>query len=148
MNNQVPEPTHESLSNNDGADTSRDSANENLSARTGTVTITRTAASVTTGEDVLPLTLRARPHVTWDENVEDNEGLGRKSSKRCCIFHKQRDFGESSTDSSGDSDDSESSSSSGGGFPRQRMRKSGKQKTRIARPKQGKKVPDYQLYHA
>ena len=43
---------------------------------------------------------------TRDENVEDNEGLGRKSSKRCCIFHKQRDFGESSTDSSdNDSDD-------------------------------------------
>ena len=49
--------------------------------------------------------------------MEDNEGLGRKSSKRCCIFHKPRAFGESSTDSSdNDSVGSESSSSSGGGF--------------------------------
>ena len=39
-----------------------------------------------------------------DESVVDNEGLGKKSSKRCCIFHKQRPFGESSTDSSDDDD--------------------------------------------
>jgi hypothetical protein len=42
--------------------------------------------------------------------------MGRKSSKRCCIFHKQRPFGESSTDSSdyesdheGDEDDGDKS---------------------------------------
>jgi hypothetical protein len=35
-----------------------------------------------------------------DQDVIDNEGMGRKSSKRCCIFHKPRPFGESSTDSS------------------------------------------------
>ena len=71
--------------------------------------------------------------------------MGRKSSKRCCIFHKQRDFGESSTDSSDyDSDGSGSSSSSGGP-------ESDKKKP-ITRRKTGKikpeKVPDYQRYHA
>jgi len=84
--------------------------------------------------------------------VQDNEGLGRKSSKRCCIFHKQRAFGESSTDSSDnndDDDDSESSSSSGGGFPSQRRpRTKMKDRKPIARPKQGGNVPDHQRYHA
>jgi protein phosphatase 1 regulatory subunit 11 len=121
-------------------------------SQTATMTITQTAAHPDgTSEDVvLPLTLRGRPTVTWDENVEDNEGLGRKSSKRCCIFHKQRDFGESSTDSSdNDSDDSGSSSSSGGGFSTRKKGAKGKKKERrkIARPKQSK-VPNSQKYHA
>ena len=95
----------------------------------------------------------------------NNEGLGRKSSKRCCIFHKQRPFGESSTDSSdNDSDESGSSSSSGGGFSGGGKKaaagggggkkKKGKKKrgNKIARPKSSgdgvKKVPDFQRYHA
>ena len=126
----------------------------------------------------LPLTLRGQSRVTWyantilstsefmssmffhnlfnhahyrrDENVEDNEGLGRKKSKRCCIFHKEREFGESSTDSSDNEsgNDSDSSSSGGGGFSSTKKR-SGKKKERrrIARPKQSK-VPNYQRYHA
>ncbi|GAO49041.1 hypothetical protein SAICODRAFT_71401 [Saitoella complicata NRRL Y-17804] len=50
--------------------------------------------------------------VQWDEDVVDNEGLGRKSSKVCCIFHKQRAFGESSSESSSsDSSSSENSDS-------------------------------------
>ena len=31
---------------------------------------------------------RAGPSVKWAEDTVDNELLGRKSSKRCCIFHK------------------------------------------------------------
>jgi protein phosphatase 1 regulatory subunit 11 len=80
-----------------------------------------------------------------EEETVDNEGLGRKSSKRCCIFHKQRDFGESSTDSSDDDDDDDGSdSSSSGGPPKGSQRK-------IARPKQNKKPSsnkDAQRYHA
>ena len=68
----------------------------------------------------------------------NNEGMGRKSSKRCCIFHKQRAFGESSTDSDYDSDKSDGSSS-GGGADR---------KGKIARPKKNKEVPDFQRFHA
>jgi len=117
-----------------------------------TVTITHQTATSTNEEEVLPLTLRARPNVTWNEDVQDNEGLGRKSSKRCCIFHKQRAFGESSTDSSddgdGDGNGSESSSSSGGGFPSQRRSNKNKNDRKpIARPKHGK-VPNHQRYHA
>ncbi|UNI20082.1 Type 1 phosphatases regulator ypi1 [Purpureocillium takamizusanense] len=48
--------------------------------------------------------------VQWAEDVVDNEGLGRKSSKVCCIYHKPKAVGESSDESS--SDDSSSSSDS------------------------------------
>ncbi|KAI2489056.1 Protein phosphatase inhibitor [Fragilaria crotonensis] len=108
-----------------------------------TMTITETAVAQ---HEILQLTLRGTPTVTWDENTLDNEGLGRKSSKRCCIFHKQRAYDESSTDSSDiESDQSESSGASGD-------RKMPAKKTRgkkIARPKQGKSnIPDSQRFHA
>ncbi|KAH8730063.1 phosphatase inhibitor-domain-containing protein [Phaeosphaeriaceae sp. PMI808] len=62
------------------------------------------------------LRLRAEPaerrHIQWAEDVIDNEGMGKKSSKVCCIYHKPRAAGESSEeDSSGDSS-SESESDS------------------------------------
>ncbi|KAF8419668.1 type 1 phosphatases regulator YPI1 [Tirmania nivea] len=57
------------------------------------------------------LRLRGGPiqdrRVTWGEDVIDNEELGRKKSKVCCIFRRARSFGESSSeDSSSDSDSS------------------------------------------
>ena len=48
----------------------------------------------------LVLRLNPRPHISFAEDTVDNEHLGRKSSKRCCIYHKKRPFGESSTESS------------------------------------------------
>jgi protein phosphatase 1 regulatory subunit 11 len=104
------------------------------------------------GELLLPwwnirVGLGAQPLLEWcgrEEGVVDNEGLGRKSSKRCCIFHKQRDFGESSTDSS-DVDSDGSSSESSGGPPKKVSKPKGKGK--IAGVKKGK-VPDHQRFHA
>jgi len=52
---------------------------------------------------------RAR-QIRWAEDVVDNEGLGKKSSKVCCIYHKTRPVGESSSES--DSSDSGSSANS------------------------------------
>ncbi|KAJ8116897.1 hypothetical protein ONZ43_g4338 [Nemania bipapillata] len=52
--------------------------------------------------------------VQWAESVIDNEGLGRKSSKVCCIYHAPREVGESSDESSSDSSSSDSDSDSGG----------------------------------
>ncbi|ODQ65841.1 hypothetical protein NADFUDRAFT_41830 [Nadsonia fulvescens var. elongata DSM 6958] len=49
--------------------------------------------------------------VRWEEDVIDNEFLNRKKSKICCIFHKQRAFGESSGEE--DSSGSDTSSCSG-----------------------------------
>ena len=96
-------------------------------------------------EPVLRLQLRPQSNVSWDTDVVDNEGMGRKSSKRCCIWHKQRAFGESSTESEDGDDGSTSSSSSGGGG-------SGKAQRPVAKKKsQGpndSKVPDFQRFHA
>ena len=90
----------------------------NISAGAATTTMVITQQNAEADNNVLRLSLRPRPNVTWDQGVVNNEGLGRKSSKRCCIFHKQRAFGESSTESSGgddSGDDGSTSSSSGGG---------------------------------
>ncbi|KAH4067178.1 type 1 phosphatase regulator YPI1 [Parastagonospora nodorum] len=61
------------------------------------------------------LRLRAEPterrRIQWAEDVVDNEGMGKKSSKVCCIYHKPRAADESSDDeSSGSSSDSDSDS--------------------------------------
>lgn len=45
--------------------------------------------------------------ITWDSSVIDNEHLDKKSSKKCCIFHKKRRFDESDTESEGEDSDSE-----------------------------------------
>jgi protein phosphatase 1 regulatory subunit 11 len=122
---------------------------------TATMVITQQQQQSETNDvgPILRLSLRPQPNVTWDQNVINNEGLGRKSSKRCCIFHKQRAFGESSTESSeedGDDDDnnSTSSSSSGGGGSGRAQRPIAKKKKkkmgRVGKPK----VPDYQRFHA
>ncbi|KAJ2803438.1 Type 1 phosphatases regulator ypi1 [Coemansia guatemalensis] len=49
-------------------------------------------------------------HVRWEEDVVDNEGQGRKSSKVCCIYHRERAVGESDTESSCSSSGSDSDS--------------------------------------
>ncbi|KAF2769652.1 hypothetical protein EJ03DRAFT_271840 [Teratosphaeria nubilosa] len=40
------------------------------------------------------------PRVRWAEDVIDNEGMGKKSSKVCCIYHKPKEPGDSDSDSS------------------------------------------------
>ncbi len=55
-------------------------------------------------QDPAYLTLRLqvmqRPSVNWGEDVIDNEGMGKKSSKRCCIWHKKKKFAESDSEES------------------------------------------------
>ncbi|KAF9435310.1 Type 1 phosphatases regulator ypi1 [Entomortierella beljakovae] len=53
--------------------------------------------------------------VQWDDDVVDNEHMGKKKSKICCIFKRQKEFGESSDESSSDSDSDSSGSESDGG---------------------------------
>ena len=47
-------------------------------------------------------TTQGRGGVTWSGDVVDNEHMGKKKSKKCCIYHKPRTFGEWS-----DSEDSD-----------------------------------------
>jgi protein phosphatase 1 regulatory subunit 11 len=42
--------------------------------------------------------------VTWDEGVVDNENMGKKSSKICCIYRKPWQFGHSDSEDSEDED--------------------------------------------
>mmetsp|Transcript_31334 Transcript_31334/g.23281 ORF Transcript_31334/g.23281 Transcript_31334/m.23281 type:complete len:99 (-) Transcript_31334:53-349(-) len=70
-----------------------------------TLTETIPQSGVSTNNQVLVLRLReAKKGITWTEDTIDNEHLGRKSSKRCCIFHKKKHFGESDSDET-DSED-------------------------------------------
>jgi len=48
--------------------------------------------------------------VVWRDDVIDNEGAGKKSSKICCIYHKPKKFDESSSEESSDSDSDSSCS--------------------------------------
>ncbi|XP_066529694.1 E3 ubiquitin-protein ligase PPP1R11 [Hoplias malabaricus] len=43
--------------------------------------------------------------VEWSSDTVDNEHLGRRSSKCCCIYEKPRQFGESSTESEGEDEE-------------------------------------------
>ncbi|KAJ7880760.1 phosphatase inhibitor-domain-containing protein [Mycena olivaceomarginata] len=63
---------------------------------------------------------RSRARVAWDENVVDNEGCGRKSSKICCIYHKPKEFDESSSEDDSSDEDSDSSLDDGRARPRPR----------------------------
>ncbi|KAG4306550.1 hypothetical protein PORY_000538 [Pneumocystis oryctolagi] len=58
--------------------------------------------------------LRGAPserRVRFDETAVDNEGMGKKKSKICCIYHKPREYDESSsdTDTSSESEDCKNS---------------------------------------
>ena len=64
----------------------------------------------------LVLTRREQRHVSWSEETVDNEFMGKKKSKKCCIYRKPRQWDESSSDESNSSDfdsDEEVSTSSG-----------------------------------
>ncbi|XP_063287692.1 E3 ubiquitin-protein ligase PPP1R11 [Pelobates fuscus] len=73
-----------------------------------------TSSTVTTESETQPehrsLTLKLRKRkpdkkVEWSCDTVDNEHLGRRSSKCCCIYEKQRAFGESSTESEDEDDE-------------------------------------------
>jgi len=60
---------------------------------------------------------RTEARVQWAEDVVDNEGLGRKSSKVCCIYHAPKPIDESSDESSSDDSSDESGNDDGGARP-------------------------------
>eukprot|EP01063_Lacrimia_lanifica_P026086 TRINITY_DN3458_c0_g2_i1.p1 TRINITY_DN3458_c0_g2~~TRINITY_DN3458_c0_g2_i1.p1 ORF type:complete len:105 (+),score=30.99 TRINITY_DN3458_c0_g2_i1:70-384(+) len=47
---------------------------------------------------------KERPRVTWDANVKDSRP-NMKTSKKCCVFHKPRPFGESDSESCSSDDE-------------------------------------------
>ncbi|KAJ2160279.1 Type 1 phosphatases regulator ypi1 [Coemansia sp. RSA 552] len=47
------------------------------------------------------------PHVRWSDDTVDNENMNKKKSKICCIYRRERQFGESDSESSSCDSDSE-----------------------------------------
>lgn len=80
------------------------------SAATTTTTVTLAPASSSNQEqpqikDSLVLKLKLpRKKVSWKEGTVDNEFMNKKSSKKCCIFHKEKPFDEDDSDGEGDCD--------------------------------------------
>ncbi|KAM3847588.1 E3 ubiquitin-protein ligase PPP1R11 isoform 1-T1 [Vipera latastei] len=72
-------------------------------------TTTVTETEVTEPENrSLTIKLRKRKpskKVEWSSDTVDNEHLGRRSSKCCCIYEKPRAFDESSTESEDEDDE-------------------------------------------
>lgn len=94
---------------------------------------------------------KKKPRVRWTEDVIDNEDMGKKKSKICCIFHPQREFGEesdsdSSSSSSGSSDSSSSEDESHDHSHcnhGDRRPKRGKARARDSSPNAYERQPDY-----
>ncbi|KAG8378428.1 hypothetical protein BUALT_Bualt08G0136300 [Buddleja alternifolia] len=86
------------------------SASTTPSTATSTTTVTLETASSSNEQppqitDSLVLKLkRPKKKVTWKEGTVDNEFMNKKSSKKCCIFHKEKPFDEDDSDAEGDCD--------------------------------------------
>lgn len=67
----------------------------------GSAVVTATPETMSEGavEDAPPA---LRRHVVWAADTVDNENMNKRKSKCCCIFEKQRQFGDSSSDSEAD----------------------------------------------
>ncbi|XP_043826505.1 E3 ubiquitin-protein ligase PPP1R11-like [Dromiciops gliroides] len=77
--------------------------------RDTSVTVTTQPVRRTMENRSLTIKLRKRKpdkKVEWSTDTVDNEHLGRRSSKCCCIYKKPRAFGESSTESEDEHDES------------------------------------------
>jgi hypothetical protein len=66
----------------------------------GTMNGSAATSSTVTEPAPVRLVLKKKKKVVWAEGTVDNENLNKKSSKKCCIYHKPRVFGESSSDES------------------------------------------------
>ena len=71
----------------------------------GVLTLQGTRSS--TQQEPAAAAIAQEPRVTFDDSVVDNEHLGKKKSKICCIYRKPYDPNESSSDesSSGEEED-------------------------------------------
>eukprot|EP00301_Raphidiophrys_heterophryoidea_P019575 c4477_g1_i2.p2 GENE.c4477_g1_i2~~c4477_g1_i2.p2 ORF type:complete len:103 (+),score=22.79 c4477_g1_i2:70-378(+) len=74
-----------------------------MGSSSSSLTITQTTpTTLTVRLECPPEQTRPDEHITWAEDVQDNEGLGKKKSKCCCIFHRPHAWNESSDESDGD----------------------------------------------
>jgi len=77
-----------------------------VNINTSIATTSQTVTLQRTDSQIMRLRLKKKKKdLKWSEDVVDNEGLGKKKSNKCCIYHKSRAFGESSSEESCSSDD-------------------------------------------
>lgn len=92
-----------------------DSNTSTPNATHGSQTILQTQAGPSSSQHTPSATLRLRAepqedsHVRWAADVVDNEGMGKKSSKVCCIYHKPKEPGDSDSESDSSSDSGDDS---------------------------------------
>mmetsp|Transcript_11163 Transcript_11163/g.37922 ORF Transcript_11163/g.37922 Transcript_11163/m.37922 type:complete len:142 (-) Transcript_11163:1357-1782(-) len=70
-----------------------------LRTQTSGISQTTTASAEQAERSQVTLRLAPRHRVKWSEDVLDNEGMGKRKSNKCCIFHRKKKFGESSSES-------------------------------------------------
>jgi len=94
----------ENLSNNASSSSSLVQTTATTGTVTTTMTLTTTSNENNTDQRRLFLRLdQNKANVSFSADTIDNENMGKKSSKRCCIYHKIKKFAESDSDES-DSD--------------------------------------------
>ncbi|CAD5235601.1 unnamed protein product [Bursaphelenchus xylophilus] len=74
---------------------------ERSDVQTETLTI-QPETSTEASEVVLRLEPEGAPRVRWAQDTVDNEGLGKKKSKCCCIYKKPKKWDESSDEEDSD----------------------------------------------
>mmetsp|Transcript_1321 Transcript_1321/g.2761 ORF Transcript_1321/g.2761 Transcript_1321/m.2761 type:complete len:167 (+) Transcript_1321:84-584(+) len=67
-----------------------------------TVTETNRDLPLAVVRDPAPVLRLRRRGIRWTADTHDNEHENKRKSKNCCIFHRKRAFGESSSESSVD----------------------------------------------
>uniref|UniRef100_A0A8R1HQC8 E3 ubiquitin-protein ligase PPP1R11 n=1 Tax=Caenorhabditis japonica TaxID=281687 RepID=A0A8R1HQC8_CAEJA len=76
--------------------------------RAAATTTTTTTVTETVPDERLVLHLGTQPatserrHVVWATETVDNEGMGKKKSKCCCIYKKPKNWQDSSSDEDSD----------------------------------------------
>lgn len=77
------------------------SSNASRASRTTTTTVPTTNEGQPSESATIRLK-KKKKKVKWRTDTIDNEGMGKKSSKCCCVYQKPHGFGESSSDSEQD----------------------------------------------
>lgn len=77
---------------------------------TQTLTLENTPSSNQQSQETLVLRLNRKKKVSWKEGTINNEFMNKKSSKKCCIFHKEKPFDEDTSDDDDDHDHDKSNS--------------------------------------
>ncbi|XVF83054.1 hypothetical protein PTKIN_Ptkin16aG0101600 [Pterospermum kingtungense] len=76
-------------------------ASSSRSSLTSTVTIDNNSGTSFSSQPQETLVLELRPRkkkVSWKQGTVDNEFMNKKSSKMCCVYHKEKSFDEDDSD--------------------------------------------------